>query len=104
MVRRTAFEDVGGFDSRYFMFCEDTALAKSLALKGYERWYAPGAAITHHIGRSIEERSVNLVYQRHRSMWIYFTTFNRFWPLLSPLALAGLTVRFCIYAARALLR
>lgn len=101
VCRRSAIESVGGFDERYFMFCEDTALCKTLALAGWERWYVPQAAMTHHIGRSVGERSVRLVYLRHRSMWIYFTTFNRWWPLLAPLTLAGLTARFCLYALRA---
>jgi GT2 family glycosyltransferase len=101
MVRRTDFRDVGGFDARYFMFCEDTDLCRRFAARGRERWYVPAARVVHHVGKSAAERSVRLVYERHRSMWIYFRTWNRWWPLLAPLVGAGLAGRFLLYALRA---
>jgi N-acetylglucosaminyl-diphospho-decaprenol L-rhamnosyltransferase len=102
MVRREAFESVDGFDERYFMFCEDTAFCKSLEIKGWERWYLPHARVTHHIGKSVSERSVRLVWQRHRSMWLYFRSFDsRQW--LAPLVLLALAARASLYSIKALL-
>ncbi len=102
MVRREAFEAVGGFDERYFLFCEDTALCRALDLAGWARWYVPAAQVTHRVGRSAAERSVRLVYERHRSMWTYFRTYHPWRRVLAPVVLAGLGVRFAVYAVRAL--
>lgn len=103
LVRNSAFQKIGGFDERYFMFCEDTAICKTFELNNFERWFFPDAKIVHHIGKSISEKSVKLVFERHRSMWIYFKTFNRHWLLLSPFTIAGLIVRFSIYGIKAFL-
>jgi len=93
---------VGGFDERYFLFCEDTALCRALDLAGWARWYVPAAQVTHQIGRSAAERSVRLVYERHRSMWTYFRTYHPWRRVLAPVVLAGLSLRFVGYAVRAL--
>ncbi|MHC4870695.1 MAG: glycosyltransferase family 2 protein [Planctomycetota bacterium] len=102
MVKNNAFIEIKGFDERYFMFCEDTALCKSLDIAGFERWFYPNSVIIHHIGKSVSEKSIKLVFQRHRSMWLYFKTFNKNWLFLSPLTILGLAVRFMIYSFKAL--
>src|SRR5437763_626084 len=42
-ARRTAFEAVGGFDERFFMYCEDTDLCVRLRDRGLGVWYEPSA-------------------------------------------------------------
>src|SRR4030095_7209730 len=43
LVRRTAFEDVGGFDARYFLYWEDADLCRRLRARGHEIRYVPDA-------------------------------------------------------------
>jgi GT2 family glycosyltransferase len=55
MVRRDAFDDVGGFDERYHpAWYEDVDFARSLALAQWESWYEPSARFEHDGGYSLE--------------------------------------------------
>lgn len=47
LVRREVFERLGGFDERFFMFCEDVDLGWRLNLRGYRVRYEP-ASIAYH--------------------------------------------------------
>jgi GT2 family glycosyltransferase/glycosyltransferase involved in cell wall biosynthesis len=47
VVRRSAFEQVGGFDERYFMFFEDVDLGWRLWLAGHRVRYVPRALVRH---------------------------------------------------------
>jgi len=51
-VRRDAFEEVGGFDERYFMYCEELDLSRRLRDAGWRRLYVPAAVAVHHGGES----------------------------------------------------
>ncbi|GAB2552390.1 glycosyltransferase [Leucobacter ruminantium] len=46
-VRRDVYEELGGFDERYFMFFEDVDLGWRLNLKGYRYAYEPGSLAYH---------------------------------------------------------
>lgn len=47
LVRRSAFEGVGGFDARQWMYAEDLDLGWRLARGGWRTRYEPAAAIRH---------------------------------------------------------
>ncbi|HEX4997925.1 MAG TPA: glycosyltransferase family 2 protein [Terriglobia bacterium] len=48
LIRRKAFEEVGGFDERlYFMYCEDVDLSWKLWLRGWRCLYVPEAVVRH---------------------------------------------------------
>ena len=51
-VRRGIFEQLGGFDERIFMYCEDTDLCYCAGKMGQGCWYFPLGSITHHRGKS----------------------------------------------------
>ncbi|MGK0715086.1 glycosyltransferase [Leucobacter sp. W1153] len=46
-VRRDVYEELGGFDERYFMFFEDVDLGWRLNLKGYRYAYEPASLAFH---------------------------------------------------------
>ena len=46
-VRRAAWEALGGFEPRYFMYCEDLDLCLRLRLSGWGVGIAPGARVEH---------------------------------------------------------
>jgi N-acetylglucosaminyl-diphospho-decaprenol L-rhamnosyltransferase len=48
VVRREAFEEVGGFDARYGIGGEETPLAVDLAAAGWERAYVDSVVAHHH--------------------------------------------------------
>ena len=53
VVRKSAFDEVGGFSPEYFMYYEDTDLCKKLAMVGYKVRFVPEAKIVHLLGGSI---------------------------------------------------
>ena len=49
LVRRKAFEGVGGFDERiFFMYCEDVDLSWKFWLRGWKCIYVPDATVRHY--------------------------------------------------------
>jgi GT2 family glycosyltransferase len=52
MVRRTALEQLGGFDEGFFMYCEDMDLCRRLHDTGHDVRYEPEAVARHEGGRS----------------------------------------------------
>ena len=47
MVRRVAFEELGGFDEGFRMYGEEIDFCYRAAKAGWERWYVPAAVVRH---------------------------------------------------------
>jgi N-acetylglucosaminyl-diphospho-decaprenol L-rhamnosyltransferase len=58
MVRRSVLEELGGFDERFFMYCEDTDLCKRVWDLGREIRYEPDATVMHVGGGSAPRASL----------------------------------------------
>lgn len=71
MIRRDAFELVGGFDERYFLYWEDADLCRRLRSRGWATAYVPDATVVHHGGRSSGSRLAPLA-SFHLSAFRYF--------------------------------
>jgi glycosyltransferase involved in cell wall biosynthesis len=52
LVRRAAFDSVGGFDEGYWMYWEDADLCRRLADEGWEVHFEPAAVVDHATGAS----------------------------------------------------
>lgn len=98
LLRREAVERVGGFDEAYFMYVEDVDLCWRLREAGYEVVYHPGYSLVHHIGRTSSQQSTRMLFEHHRSMYIFFRRRYAGWrgKALAPLVLTGLAVRFVL--------
>ena len=73
LLRREAFEQVGGFDEGYFMFFEDLDLGARLGRAGWESVYVPAARITHVGGVSWRDRPAAMIAEHHASADRYVT-------------------------------
>jgi len=71
MVRRSAFESVGGFDPSFFFYCEDPDFCKRLADNGWEMAFVPDATIIHIGSASSKRIRVAADIERHRGRCRY---------------------------------
>jgi GT2 family glycosyltransferase len=93
MIRRKAFEDVGGFDERYFLYWEDADLCRRLLARGWHTVYVPGAVVTHHGSRS-SRSDVRPIVEFHRSAFRYYRTHSgSLGVMASPFAAVALALR-----------
>ncbi|MBN8605794.1 MAG: glycosyltransferase family 2 protein [Caulobacterales bacterium] len=85
LVRRDAFETVGGFDPRYFCFFEDIDLCFRLRLGGWRILQAPDAVVTHVGGGTTNARSAFAEFHGARNrLWTFVKCMPAalFWPML----------------------
>jgi N-acetylglucosaminyl-diphospho-decaprenol L-rhamnosyltransferase len=101
LLRREAFEAVGGFDESYFMFMEDVDLNRRLGLAGWQLVYVPSAVVEHLGGHSTRRSSRRMVVAHHRSMFRYLSRQypGRAYLPLRVLLGAGLAVRLLVALA-----
>ncbi|MCV2394166.1 glycosyltransferase family 2 protein [Actinotalea sp. M2MS4P-6] len=104
LLRRAAFEAVGGFDEAYFMFFEDVDLGDRLARAGWASVHVPGAVVTHEQGTSWRHRPEPMIRAHHDSAARYLS--GRYgewyqWPVRTALRI-GLRIRLAaeVRAAR----
>jgi GT2 family glycosyltransferase len=57
LVRRSAFDAIGGFDAAYFMYFEDVDLGERFGRYGWRNVYDPSAVVTHIGGESTKSES-----------------------------------------------
>jgi N-acetylglucosaminyl-diphospho-decaprenol L-rhamnosyltransferase len=69
LVRRTAFEEVGGFDEGFFLYCEDTDLCRRIRDAGHLIRYVPDAGVGHTGGASSEAGETQHIAARSRVLY-----------------------------------
>jgi GT2 family glycosyltransferase len=74
LVRRAAFDAVGGFDARYFLYWEDADLCRRLRARGYEIRYVPAATAVHRVGHSSKTARAASIKAFHESAYLYYAT------------------------------
>ncbi|WP_156746003.1 glycosyltransferase family 2 protein [Mycobacterium sp. 1423905.2] len=79
LVRRSAFQQVGGFDERYFMYMEDVDLGDRLGRAGWLSVYVPSAEVLHHKGHSTGRDPASHLAAHHRSTYIFLADRHAGW-------------------------
>lgn len=91
VLHADTFRAHGGFDERFFCYCEDVDLGFRMRLAGEHCVYLPNAAV-YHVGSGISER--------HSGFAIYHGTRNRIWTYAKnmpwPLIVLTLPVHFML--------
>ena len=77
LVRRRAFDQVGGFDEGYFLYWEDADLCRRLHDAGWRTVYHPGVSVHHVAGRSSRHAPVASLRAFHDSVFRYFLQHTR---------------------------
>lgn len=71
LVRREAFESVGGMDEDYPLHFEDLDLFARISRAGWKLRWVPEAEIVHAGGQSSRTRPVAVLWAKHRGLWRY---------------------------------
>ncbi len=95
LVRREVFEELGGFDERFFMFCEDVDFGWRLNLRGYRVRYEPRSVAyhRHHVSlQGADPARETYLLERNALAALYKNVSDETLGTVLPAALA-LTVR-----------
>ena len=95
LVRRSAFDELGGFDDGFFMYFEDVDLGYRLGKAGYRNVYDPTAVVTHTGAHSTNSDSAQMVRTHHESAKRFLGKKYRgavLWPVRAVLRV-GLALR-----------
>lgn len=87
LVRRTAFDQIGGFDEGFFMYFEDVDLGYRLGKAGFRNLYEPNAVVTHTGAHSTAAEASLMLTAHHESAKRFLTKKYPGW-LLWPVRLA----------------
>jgi N-acetylglucosaminyl-diphospho-decaprenol L-rhamnosyltransferase len=102
LFRREAFEAVGGFDDRYFLYFEETKMALDMHRGGWRVVLDPSVEIRHREGGSMRSAPFRKIRTHHRSALRFYCDYHRgtAWMVFAPLVAAGLVVRGAVAVAR----
>lgn len=106
LVRRDAFEAVGGWDEGYFLHCEDLDLCQRFRDQGHDILFVPAARAVHIQGTSSKRRPIRVEWHKHQGMWRFYRKFQapRNPALFNALVRFGIATHFVLKAARLLPR
>lgn len=104
-VRRSALDEVGPLDDRYFLHCEDLDWCMRFHLAGFDIMFEPGVEITHLKGGSLAP-AIFVEWHKHRGMARYYQRFFRHrYPLaLMLLVITAVWARFALMAPALIFR
>ena len=71
LLRREVFEQVGGFDERFWMYSEETDWQQRMARKGWKAMFVPQAVVTHLGGASGADEKVRITESFFESLDFY---------------------------------
>ncbi|WP_414684917.1 glycosyltransferase family 2 protein [Mycobacterium sp.] len=73
LLRRAAFDEVSGFDERYFMYMEDVDLGDRLGKAGWQNVYVPSAEILHDKGHATGRDPARNLAAHHTSTYTFLS-------------------------------
>ncbi|WP_167136771.1 glycosyltransferase family 2 protein [Diaminobutyricimonas sp. TR449] len=91
LIRRQAFEQIGGFDPSYFMYFEDVDLGRRLGEAGWVSLYVKDAVVVHHGASSTQRVAAAMNRAHHQSAYQYLArrySATWLWPLRATLRIA----------------
>jgi N-acetylglucosaminyl-diphospho-decaprenol L-rhamnosyltransferase len=72
MIRRAVLNNIGLFDTRFFMYNEDVDICKRVKSSSNKVYYFPKAKVKHDIGGSSSAIPKKMTIERHKSMWRFY--------------------------------
>lgn len=101
LVRRNALEEVGMWDEKYFLHCEDLDWCMRFRQKGWNILFEPCAAVLHIHGACSQSRPVFVEWHKHKGMVRFYRKFfqHQYPGGLMWLVVAGIWIRFAFLAS-----
>jgi len=97
LCTRAAWEKLGGFDERYFMYAEDVDLARRARDGSVPVYYSPTVDVVHAVRGSTGRRSFKADLYHHRSMWLYYWKWSSFGArFFAPFIAVGILLRLLV--------
>jgi hypothetical protein len=98
MIRRLAFDAVGGMDDRFFLYWEDADLCRRLKTAGFRTMYVPFVSAVHEGSRASRHAAARSLVAFHRSAFRYYwkhggVVARVFAPLVQATLVARLLVK-----------
>jgi GT2 family glycosyltransferase len=102
LLRRTALEQVGLLDERFFVYFEEVDLCLRLHRAGWKVLFVPTAQIVHHGGYSARQVLTEATLYRYRSMCAFYRKHYPPWHLttLKTTITAAAILRVILYSFR----
>ena len=72
LIKREFFLKIGGFDTRFFLFMEDTDLSLRINQAGGKIYFVPKAEAVHFWGKGSKISRVRRSWYHHISVWKYY--------------------------------
>jgi len=103
LLRRSALDQVGLLDERYFIYGDEADLQYRLSRAGWKVYHVPGATTIHFGGRSMDRwRRRKMVYRG--KMLFFRKNYGAIWAVALRAMLGGLTVaKFAVWSVAWLL-
>ncbi len=102
LVRRSVFNELGGFDTGYFMYFEDVDLGYRLGKAGHRNVYEPSVKVIHTGAHSTTTESASMIAAHHTSARRFLSKKYAgaiLWPVRFVLGI-GLSIRSAIIGRR----
>jgi lipopolysaccharide/colanic/teichoic acid biosynthesis glycosyltransferase len=99
---RRLVEQIGGFDERFFLYCEDEDLCWRARAADWRVVYHPGVVVEHQKGSSTGQRPLRTTYHWHRSLVLYHrkNVAPRYPLLVNAAVYAGIAAGLTVGIAR----
>lgn len=79
LVQRQCYQQLRGLDDRYFLYYEDVDFCRRAREQGFEVWYDPAVAVTHHSPLHTRKVEAPLRVVTRHALLMYA---RKFWPKL----------------------
>ena len=103
LIRRVAHEDIGGFDTKFFLHFEDLDYCARMAIHHWDVLFVPSVKIEHTQGVSSAHVPVRVIVHKHKSMLRFFYKHGGWQRSLIPLLAPLVMVHACAQIAGALI-
>ena len=105
LARARAFDEVAGFDERYFMYVEDLDLCWRLRQRNWLCAYLPAAHVIHSGGLSSGQHPYRMLVAHHVSTWRFARrSLTGVRSSMLPIVFVGIVARLVIALVRQLSR